>query len=262
LNIREILSDNSLLVAIPFVGSFVAFLFEAGKLSIYDVPITYIQLDFIRIVTASACVSFFALFAVLAWVLIIDIAQRSGPYRAIVAKALILLFFIGGFFALFSAPRQGWIFLGIGIVIIIALDLLPPLFARGTGKPFRERLKEQLVNDRIIEDKRSPMNIWFGDDVLTPLSFMFFGSIAVFGIGNYWEGAKSAHWFLEDKPDYVVVTNYGDTVLAKSIDRSTGQIGDSLFIAKPYEKAPIRMVRARLELKSPVRHGPANTDRK
>lgn len=253
-----LLREGIILAAIPFFGSIVAFLFEIGKLSVYDVPVTYIQLDFTRIVIASAAVAFASLLIFLLWTLGIGFRKKAHPFAWVVSKVIMLFVFFGTFLVLSRASHEAWLVMWAMIGLLALFDLLPPLFRWKTGKPYWDRLRNDLIAER-LQNSAPEANKTFADKILGPLSLLLFGSLFVVMVGNYLERDKTTYWFLDESPNYIVVTNYGDMIVAKSIDRSTGQIGNSLLVIKNSESHAVKMTRLPLPvLKSPTATLPAH----
>lgn len=92
---RLLQSEGALLAAIPFAGSVIALAFEAGYLSFFDVPVTLLQLDFTRIVTASAVVALLSIFLLIPLTLVAAVARGPHPVRRALLKPLVHALFFG-----------------------------------------------------------------------------------------------------------------------------------------------------------------------
>lgn len=224
------LTSGHMLATIPFLGSYVAFLYECGKLRAYDLPISYIQLDFTRIISATAVVFLFGVVILIVLALVFDLEFSENPIKRTLARRLFFLVVIGAFFFALSVPDVAWYFLFGAFAALLAVDLLEPYFSRKRGGAYLDRLKESL--DKKPPDSRSGLIKWMGDKFIPIVGVIFFGSFLVVGLGAKMAKSTTNFWVLTDKSDYLYVTNYGETVLAKKIDRKTGELLDGILIIK------------------------------
>ncbi len=251
---RRLLTEGLVIAAVPVAGSFVAFVFEAGYLAFYEVPITLIQLDFTRVITASGVVILVLLTLLILFSNIVDIAQGSHPFRRILGKMLIVALFFVTFFAVIPGPPGRWWALVGLLLLLLSLELLPPLFQRHTGLKYWDRIAAA----KPAENKTSETHAYgsfseaVGALIVTPMSFVFFGTVLVFFLGVYHAQSKTSYWVLMAQPDMLVVAHYGDTVILKKFDVSSKQIMDVLVVRKVSDSAPLNMKQVALgELKSP-----------
>jgi hypothetical protein len=147
-------SEGVLLAAIPFAGSLVAFAFESGYLSFYNVPISWIQIDLVKVITASCVVLFFSLglYAFLIPAALI-VSGKTLIHRALLeplAYTLLLGPFI--YFLPESASNsKTYFWFGFGLVFITAKQFLLPLSIRTPGMTYKERLAQYYGNTAIFK---------------------------------------------------------------------------------------------------------------
>ena len=248
------MTEGLVIAAVPVAGSFVAFVFEAGYLAFYEVPITLIQLDFTRVITASGAVILVLLTLLILFSNIVDIAQGSHPFRRIFGKILVVALFFGTFFAIIPGPPERWWALAGLLVLLLSLELLPPLFQRHTGLKYWGRVAaaKPVENGPPKTQTYDTFSEAVGALIVTPMSFVFFGTVLIFFLGVYHAQSKTSHWVLMAQPDMLVVAHYGDTVVLKKFDVSSKQIMDMLVVRKVSDSAPLNMKKVSLgELKSP-----------
>lgn len=237
--------ESVVLAVIPFIGSLLALTFEAGYLSYFDVPVTFIQLDFVRIVTASAIVALFSALYVLSFLFAAFVVQGSNPLRRALALPLSIGLFLGPLFLLVPGPTERWWVLAGLMVFCVLTYLIPPLFRKSGGK-YIQRLTEDLAKEATQRGKQKserPVATAVGGKIFVPIGVLLFGTIAVFSMGRSAAEEKSLHWLTKDNPPWILVTNYGDTLVLKSFDPATRQIGLDMRLVKAAEANSITLVR-------------------
>lgn len=228
--------EKVLFALIPFVGSLVAFLFEAGFLSFFDVPVTFLQLDFARIVTASGYVTI----AIAGLLMLISFAAEIGkgrhPILKVISKALIPVIFFGAFFVLFSTDQAVWMLLVGFMCFIILLELLPPIFQRSSSNKYWDRVAIA-VNSK-SEDSKDGGKL---DKIVTSIGFLGFASMYVFLLGVHCAQEKTRYWVLNDQKELLLVANYGDTLILKKFDPAKKELANYLEIRKISDSLPIQL---------------------
>ncbi|WP_180124939.1 hypothetical protein [Rhodoferax sp. BLA1] len=243
-----------MLALIPFLGSLLALTYEAGYLSFYDVPITLVQLDFVRIVRASAVVGFFALLYLLSFVLVGLFVQGKHPVRRAFglpfAQALLLV----PIFLVIPGPVTRWWVLAGLMILSAAVNLVPPLFRGIPGTTYTQRLSSMLAKERVASDtykQERPIAYAVNNRLLVPLGVLFFATLIVFAMGRNSASEKTVHWLTKEQPRWLLVANYGDTLVLRSYDVTTRQVGPELRLAKATEVPSIVLVRERTGIVRP-----------
>lgn len=216
-------SEGLILAAIPFIGTFVAFIFEYGYLAFYDVPISVIQLDFTRIVTAAAIIVLSCANIAMAFTAIALVARGNHPIRkALISPLITALFFSVFIFFIPGSPERWWIVAAV-LILHLLFEFIPPLFkAKSTGS-YINALASQIRE----ENKKSDTTKLSAKDYL---SAFFFGSMFIIVVGLHHASVKTSYWTLSTHPDMVVIEIYGDTVVLKSYDPKTRKLGDNLVL--------------------------------
>lgn len=223
---RIINSEATWLAAVPFVGSLVSLAFEAGYLSFYGVPITFVHLDLPQVAAASVLVAFVAAMLAFCSEMLFAIVRGDHPLR----QALVLPLFRGLFFFPFVLlspfPAIKWIYF-LGFVLALALlELVPPIFSR-RNESYLVRLADQNKANRDAEKKEEP----FMEHAKGIFGLVMMAGFLVFLIGfNY--ASDKERYFVTDDGDKIMVANYGDLIVFKSFDQVTNRIGTELTIMK------------------------------
>jgi len=241
-------SEGLLLASVPFLGSLLALTYEAGYLSFYEVPITLVQLDFVRIVTASAVVGFFALLYLLSFVLGGLFVQGEHPVRRAFALPFAQALLLVPIFLVIPGPATRWWVLAGLMVLSAAAYLVPPLFNRTPGTTYTQRLASALAKERVASEtykQDRPIAYAVNNRLLAPLAGLFFATLIVFAMGRSSASDKTVHWLTKEQPPWLLVANYGDTLVLRSYDVTTRHLGPELRLVKSTEVPSIVLVRER-----------------
>lgn len=229
-NLGEVLKSEGLLLAlIPFVGTFIGFVFEAGYVSFYDVPISLIQIDFNRIVASTGLVFLIFMF----WFKCLSATSLLYKNKYVIIRALyeptLMTLFFGAF--AYAAPGEPnkWAILAGGFVAFSLLNFLPPAFEKRRGTRYLERLSAHLEE---CETQSGRPNI----DITSLFALIFFGSTLVFGIGRSVAVEKHSYWVPEQYPSMVVVEFYGDVVVLKEFDTNSREIKQRMLVTSTQEE--------------------------
>jgi hypothetical protein len=224
----------------------VAFTFEAGYLSFYDVPWTFIQLDFTRVIWASgyvvlvllpylAALSFFAKL----------LSSSRHPLNRVLLVSLIPSLLIGALLVLSPlAFRQWWwIPLLLWGLLAIRFFLLPFIFREGGGN-YLERITADLggsSNPKLINRLSDSIE----NKILPTVLLLFIVALVTFLIGKNFARSEAVHWVLAESPDMLMVRNYGDTLLIKRLSQTTRELTDTLEIVKLSDSNNLNLVKNR-----------------
>lgn len=237
-------SEGVVLAIIPFIGSLVALTYEAGYLSFFDVPATFVQLDFVRIVTASAVVAFFVVAYFIALVFAGFVVQGSNLLSHVLAFPLSVAFLLVPILLLTPGPPGRWLVLAGLMVLSILGDLIPPLFSRHSGTTYMQRLSANLEsespvhNDHKTKDSSTTLN-----KIIFPISVLFFVTFAIFALGRNAAAEVTTHWVTKDDQAWLLVRSYGGVFILKSFDPATKQIGSELRLLSPDNSAAATFIR-------------------
>lgn len=224
---RRIINSEAIwLAAVPFIGSLVSLAFEAGYLSFYGVPVTFVHLDLPQIAAASVFVA--VVVAMLAFLSEIVFATVRGehPVRQALVSPLFKAFFFFPFVLLGPLPATKWLyFFGFALAFVV-LELVPPIFSRRDGS-YLVRLAAQVKEDRDADGKQEPLM----EHVKGIFGLTAMAGLLVFLIGFDYASDKG-RYFVAGTGDKVMVANYGDLFVFTSFDQRTGELGTELTITK------------------------------
>ena len=235
--IEKLKNESYLLAVIPFMGSFLAFLFEVGFLTYYEVPITFIQLDFTRIVTAIGLIAIMLSTLLFLFEFAILISEGSHPLKKIIGKTLIIIILLSSFLILIPDHPEKWWFIAIAACYPIIFTLLPAIPKSSTSNNYWDRVS-LLINSSKDKIKTGKANQLTLKDIL---ALTLFGSIWVSLLGINYAQDKISYWVLNNQPDMVLVANYGDTLIFKKVLLTTNEITDHLELYKLNDSTPIKM---------------------
>lgn len=224
---RRIINSEAIwLAAVPFVGSIISLAFEAGYLSFYGVPITFVHLDLPQIAAASVFVIIVIAMLGFCYEMLFAIVRGDHPVRQALVSPLFKGLFFFPFVLLLPLPAIKWTYLSGFVLIFVLLELVPPIFSRRNAS-YLVRLSDQLKANRVAEKKEEP----FTEHVKGIFGLAMMSGLLVFLIGFDYASDKD-HYFETDSGDKIMVANYGDLIVFKSFDRVTGTLGTELTIMK------------------------------
>lgn len=213
-NIYDTLKSEGLLLAvIPFIGTLIGFIYEAGYLSFYDVPISVVRMDFGRIITSTMLVFLFLMLWFIGLHFSLSLPTSTNVIKRALFKPILRLLIFVPFFYLIPDIPYGGLILGGGFILLVLVRLIPPVFHRKTGTSYTERLSLYIVETEATEHKI--------DIKISDIFFLILiASALVFGIGRNAGIKKEYYWVPEKFPNMLVVGFYGDTAVLKEFDDS------------------------------------------
>lgn len=237
-------SEGIVLAIIPFFGSVVALIYEAGYLSFFDVPANFIQLDFVRIVTASSIVAFFFVSYLVALSLAGLVVQGRSPLRRALALPLSAAFVLAPIILLTPGPPGRWFVLA-GLMLLSILGcLVTPMLSRRSGKTYMQRLSEEMDNEELARNDQGAKDASaIYNRIVLPLSVLFFVTFAIFSLGRNAAAEATTHWVTKGDQAWLFVRSYGDKIILKSFEPSTKQIGSELRLLAPDNSAAAILIR-------------------
>ena len=239
------LSEGVMLALVPFLGSTLAFLYEAGFLWFYSIPRSFIRVDLPFIIQASMMV-------LLAGTLFITIlqmslewrAQRESQFKRIAATSLQYLMVIGAL--LYAIRPDAWLAWGTALVFFGTLSI-PLVYAEAWWKgdrklPFRDRVDAVLASEKFGDDGQQSTSGWLAFS----LFLCFLLCVGVFQQGVFAGKSKTSYWALKTDPTLLFVEQYGDYTLFKRYDRLDGRLMPEVHVLKVAEGSPLEMVQVQL----------------
>jgi hypothetical protein len=240
-------SEGVLLTVIPFFGSVLALAYEVGVLSFYDVPRTLIQLDFVRVVRATAVTAVFAAAYSIIALLFVAFIKGAHPLKRLMVGPVIFGIFITPFIYLSPNAGKWWVAAGF-IAVWLVFALVRPLFSKGSAKPYFERLKDQLDSDDAL--RQNTENGASGSSsfntIAANLAIALFAAIAVTGLGRKMTEENESHWILQDSSTWVLAASYGELYIFKEVDLKTRQIGSMMKLVKVGNPSDLSLSNIRL----------------
>lgn len=227
-------SEGVLLSVIPFVGSVLALAYEVGVLSFYDVPRTLIQLDFVRIVRATAVTVMFGVcYGVIALLFAAFIKGTHPLKRAMVGPVAFGILITPFVYIGPNAEGKWWVAASF-VTLWVAFHLVRPLFSSDSSKPYLERLKDQLDADEVLRENTdnkvsSTSNF---HRIAANVAIAFFAAIVVTSLGRKMTEDNESHWILQDSSTWVLAASYGELYIFKEVDLKTRQIGPMIKLVK------------------------------
>ena len=231
--------EGLVLAAIPFIGTYLAFIFEAGYLSFYDIPTSFIKVDFTRIISAIAIITSFSSFFYIAFIVLRIIAKGDHPIRKAVIEPLFYTLFFGIilYFIPLSSDKWWWL-LALSIILFI-LKFIPPFFHKKYYSSYIETLSK-------LEEKSKPKE---GSDNFTLkdiFGVLVLCTFIVFLYGRFHASEKTQYWSLTDHPNMIIVEIYGEIVLIKDYDSITKQLGNNLEAINISENPDLKLIKNKL----------------
>jgi len=253
--LRLLQSEGALLAAIPFAGSLVALAFEAGYLAFYDVPVTLIQIDFVLLVTSIAAITLFATTYFFIFATVAAFLKGSSPLLHALILPIGMIFFIFPFFYFSQASEDEWRMFVLLILLLVIINFVPPMLKRTSNTTYLDRLKSYLSSESIpnrAKETKSSLNK-LEEKIRLPISILFYTVLLIFLIGKYHAAERSAHWVSKSDSTWLLVANYGDTIILKSFDPVKKQIGSDLRLIKVGDSSQIVFVKRALGTLRPAR---------
>lgn len=227
--------SEGILLALSSAGAYLfAFYYEKGYASVFNIPVSFIDVSLTSILTLSAVIiglillilpfiNMFSFFTV----------GRTNPVlqRAIAPVVLLFIFlFVQIYFFGIAGLKDSYlalIFLG----ILIFLSLIFPLAVQ-SGKTYINKLEAQEKTEQQFVDVFSLIRIKFGKEALLVVVVFFLGMYLSSSAGKS-EAIKQEEFLVTNTtPELVVLRIYGDNLVCVPFDRSTGEIEESFSVIK------------------------------
>ncbi|HCE6866806.1 TPA: hypothetical protein NHP29_003399 [Pseudomonas aeruginosa] len=232
-------SESTLIAIIPFMGAYIAFVFEAGYASFFGVPIVLIQVDLVKIIISSAGVllAIYLFLTVLGFIR--TLVKGEHPIRRAFAFPLAATLVLS-LFVIFSPIPYKIIIVASLFVVFCVSTFLPPLFKSADGKGYVQRLEDHIKRERSSSGGAEGLF----RNLTEFFAFFFVASLFIFKAGNAIAGDKTLYYVLKESPGNVFVSNYGENMVFSVADGS--DLVGEIVIVKLSDSSPISLVRKKL----------------
>lgn len=240
------LSEGVLIALVPFIGSTLAFLYEAGYLWFFSVPQSFIKLDLPFIIQSSMMV----LLAGVLFIAVIQLAQewrgqRKSQFKRIASSSILYLVVIGGLlFAFRPDAWREWLLLLVCFGVLgIVLVYGEAWWLGDRSIPFDQRVDAVLASER-----------WGHEDANS--TFMSIVLVLVLGLavcsGVFQQGvlagkSKTTYWVLKTDQTLIFIEQYGENALFRRFDGLQKKLLPELQVRKVGDGAPLEMVQVEVE---------------
>jgi hypothetical protein len=240
----DYISEAAIITTVSVIAYSIAFLYEAGYFSVYNIPLHLIQvqLDTVLIVLLTLSSVFLTLFFLINF--ITTIWPESWVIQIKLLRICLILIFPLWRLLLYGWESKDWLLYFIPLFIIILLEFILPLITYRKKKS----LKEKFEADEIAESKPRSKTI-FGrmQSFLGPIGY---ATILIFFLlckMSYDAGIAKAHtqkkyYFLNDSTDTLVIRVYKDMIIGVKYNNVKKNINSSVILNKIGGNQPIELL--------------------
>jgi hypothetical protein len=235
----RIFTESTILAAIPALGYWVAFVFELGYFSYFELPDTFIEIALNSILLNSLSV----ISGMGAFVIILDIIRRamSGVTEALkftLYKLLFVYFLVFGFGLVFNRTLKDiQVLLLLLALPIIWKELLWPMWKYRHIKGLGNKVAAAKAKDFEFDSAIDKVSEKVGAVPLLSLVFVYLISIFSYLAGGYSANKQTNFFMSEEKPGFILVRKFEDNWLTVKVDLANGAI------LKSYELVPIESIK-------------------
>lgn len=247
LSLRQMLErEGLLLAAVSAGGTLSAYLFQFGYLDYYGVPMEFIELDIIRIITATAfsLLSFFIFFV--AFSLISDVIESAHEdFRSLLALSIGILVLALPLFLMSGASVAQWGLLSCTIFFALAIDILKPFFGKKPHRTYWQRrraLQKAKERKNRRTEKNAPNARFLNRSAMPAFTAILWSILLIVSLGRFYARMETTHFIPQDAPSLVLVAARSDTLVFKAWDHRTGMLQDTLVIRNIAENGETRLV--------------------
>lgn len=238
----NMLSEGVLIALVPFIGSTLAFLYEAGYLWFFSIPLSFIKLDLPFIIQSSMMV----LLVGVLFIAVIQLAQewrsqRKSQFKQIASSSILYLVVLGGLlFAFRPDAWREWLLLLMGFGVLGVVLVYGEAWWLGDRTvPFYQRVDAVLASERWGHEG--------ANSTFTSIFLVLLLGVAVCS-GVFQQGilagkSKTTYWVLKTDQTLLFVEQYGENALFRRFDRLQKKLLPELQLRKVGDGAPIDMVR-------------------
>ncbi len=227
--------SEGILLAISSASAYLfAFYYEKGYASVFNIPVSFINVSLTSILTFGAIIISLILFLLpfINLFFVVTIGRMNTTLqRAIIPVVLLFVFLLVQIYFFGIAGLKDWYFVLIFLCILIFLSLVFPLIVQ-PGKTFISKLEVQEKLDLQFVDAISLMHIKFGKEALLVLAVFLFGIYVAPSAGKS-EAIKQEEFLVTNTtPELVVLRIYGDNLICVPFNRTTGEIEENFSVIK------------------------------
>lgn len=226
------LLDKSIMIAIyPALGYFLVYLYEVGYVTIFDIPIEFININmsnFVNIVPMifPKLIKIFLIWFTISNLININDLENPITYKIYEIFTVCACFFI---LAFFSYNVQSMLLSMLEATIIIyAVTFLCPLITKPKVKGYRNKFIAQMneSNENHIQTLTYHHVSKIGYINIKTIIFFIFISITIFQAGIAEAMLKTDYYKVNDN---VVIRIYNDVIICCEYDSKSKKIDDSSF---------------------------------
>jgi len=224
--------DNSVLLAfLTILGYSCAYVFELGYLSYFEIPSTFIQIDIITTIRATAIVIFTIYLLLSIAGLASDLLNKSHPLWQVVGEALAVVLILTPFIYINTWTSIIHVYFLFGtFVFFLLLALLPPLFHKDI-KSYWSRVSRVYPTTLNQTQSKPKIETIFGSFIFNGIIFFLLITL-VYGLGGRHAKNQSEFLSLKYQPNMIIVRIYADTIIAKEVNLDTHLVNNNIQIFK------------------------------
>lgn len=223
----SIINESVFLAAIPVIGYWLAYLYQLGQMTYFDIPSMYVEININSVISAIAAllVVLMVFYILLESVYVLFIGRLPRILKYSIFEALFMILFYWSCAIIFKWTLTKAIVFGLPIVgVFIFTNFFLPLFSHKDVKGYVAKLEAQ--NNR---DKDTPRIIKvLGDKIgqLGRYSLVLFYLLSYFAYfsGGYVASISSEFTIIKQTPELVVLKKYAENYIAADFDRKTNKV--------------------------------------
>lgn len=235
----RIFTESTMLAAIPALGYWVAFVYELGYFSYFELPGTFVEVALNSILLNSLSV----VTGLGAFLIIIDFIRRimSGVTEALkftLYKLLFAYFLVYGFGLVFNrSHKEIQILLLIIALPIIWREVLWPMWKYRHLNGLGNKVTAARAKDFEFDSAIDKITDKTGATPFLLLAFIYLVSIFSYLAGGYTANKQTSFFISDEKPNFVLVRKYEENWLTVKVDLENG------IVLKTYELIPIDTIK-------------------
>ena len=235
----RIFTESTMLAAIPALGYWVAFVYELGYFSYFELPSTFVEVALNSILLNSLSV----VTGLGAFLIILDFIRRtmSGVTEALkftLYKLLFAYFLVYGFGLVFNRSHEEiQILLLILTLPIIWNEVLWPMWKYRHLKGLGNKVTAAKAKDFEFDSAIDKIAEKTGAAPFLALVFVYLVSVFSYLAGGYSANKQTSFFISTEKPDFVLIRKYEENWLTVKVDLDKG------IVLKTYELVPIDTIK-------------------
>ncbi|HBO4377780.1 hypothetical protein QOT40_09965 [Pseudomonas aeruginosa] len=218
--------ESFAIAALPFIGTCVSFVFESLYLKYYDAPVSLIQMDITRIVSANIIIGFLSIGVVFGIFTTIKVIVKSkNPIRRALFAPLFYMAFFGIAIYISPIPYKAYLFWG-AFAFFMLSQFGWPVFTGDKSKSYLERLSKQNEIESSSNDEPPKLTLPL------VLSAAFYAVLLIGGLSTKYAEGK-AYYFIDPSDEArFLIEIYGDTAIFGRYDPKTRELKEGVEIRK------------------------------